>query len=177
MQDGIHVLKIGVIGAATMVAGALVVGGVYVLSQPPQTEVNHTTQRVALSSDGLPAQAVLDAVLVACNGEKVRPVCDQVQALAPDVVHTTLSVELTLYEGSDSAAVLEYGVAAAAAYVESVRRRLGVDIVRSQIADAMHVSGVYKVTVQQPAADVVLQDHQWPVFDSVTVTIAGVARG
>ena len=130
-----------------------------------------------LMRDGLPAQAVLDAVLVACNGKKVRPVCDQVQALAPDVVHTTLSVELTLYEGSDSAAVLECGVAAAAAYVESVRRRLGVDIVRSQIADAMHVSGVYKVTVQQPAADVVLQDHQWPVFDSVTVTIAGVARG
>ena len=130
-----------------------------------------------LMRDGLPAQTVLDAVLAACSGETVRPVCDQVQAIVPETVHTTLSVELTLFEGSDSAAVLEYGQAAADAYVAAVRRRLGFDVVRSQIADALHVAGVYKVSVLAPAADVVLQDYQWPVFDAVTVTIAGVARG
>lgn len=130
-----------------------------------------------LMRDGLPAQAVLDAVLAACSGESVRPVCDQVQAIVPETVHTTLSVELTLFAGSDSAAVLEYGQAAADAYVAAVRRRLGFDVVRSQIADALHVAGVYKVSVLAPAADVVLQDYQWPVFDAVTVTIAGVARG
>ena len=130
-----------------------------------------------LMRDGLPAQAVLDAVLAACSGETVRPVCDQVQAIVPETVHTTLSVELTLFEGSDSAAVLEYGQAAADAYVAAVRRRLGVDVVRSQIADALHVAGVYKVSVLAPVADVVLQDYQWPIFDAITVTVAGVARG
>ena len=164
----------GIIDVAVVHPDMVVQGGVLVsLNGVPPGQV----RLYPLMRDGVPAQAVLDAVFVACSGQTVRPVCDQVQALVPEVVHTTLSVELMLYEGSDSAAVLDYGIAAANAYVNAVRRRLGVDIVRSQIADALHVAGVYKVHVLQPAADVVLQDHQWPAFDSVTVTIAGVARG
>lgn len=164
----------GIIDVAVLNPEMAIVGGVLVsLNGVPPGQV----RLYPLMRDGLPSQPVLDAVLAACSGETVRPVCDQVQVIVPETVHLTLSVELTLFEGSDSAVALEYGQAAADAYVAAVRRRLGVDVVRSQIDDAMHVTGVYKVNVLQPAVDVVLQDHQWPVFDAVSVSVAGVSRG
>ena len=98
------------VAAAGVLAGALVVGGVYVLSQPPQTEVNHTTQRVALSSDGLPAQAseVLVGELTpmasqALQGRLAAPL--GVTAAAPDTVPDRV---LTAYRRAESSMAVDH---------------------------------------------------------------------
>ena len=130
-----------------------------------------------LMADGLPSQTVLDAVQAACSAETVRPVCDQVLTLAPEVIRLNLEIRLVPYSGSDLALTLQTGKQAAADYVTQLTGKLGCDVVRSQIGKAMHVTGVYRVDILQPAADVVLHAHQWPVFDSVTVSLAGAVDG
>lgn len=130
-----------------------------------------------LMADGLPQQPVLDAVLSACSADTVRPLCDQVLAFAPEAIHANLVVELVPYSGSDLALTLQSGQQAAAAYVSRLRSKLGTDIVRSQIDKVMHVSGVYQVKIIQPTTDIVLQEHQWPIFDQVAVTLAGAVDG
>ena len=130
-----------------------------------------------LMADGLPSQAVLDAVQAACSAETVRPVCDQVLTLAPEVIRLNLEIRLVPYSGSDLVLTLQTGKQAAAGYVTQLAGKLGCDVVRSQIDKAMHVTGVYRVDILQPAADVVLHAHQWPVFDSVSVTLAGAVDG
>lgn len=130
-----------------------------------------------LMQDGLPAPAVLTAVKNACSGEKVRPVCDHVLALSPYDIHTTIVAELVLYTSADADDCLRASQAALDAYIKKVRSKLGVDVVRLHIADALKVAGVYDVNVLQPANNIILEAHHWPVFDAVQVTVAGAQHG
>ena len=130
-----------------------------------------------LMVDGLPGAPVLAQVLAACSAETRRPLCDTVTAVAPDARPLVLSIGLTLYAGADAARAKAEAISAATAYVQQVQARLGVDVVPSQIARALHVYGVYKVTVLQPSNVLVIGPGEWAQVTNLSVQITGYAQG
>lgn len=62
----------------------------------------HVLITVLMSGGQLPTQAILDAVLSACNDRKRRPMTDYVQAAAPTQV--TYNIELTYFISSENQA-------------------------------------------------------------------------
>jgi phage-related baseplate assembly protein len=130
-----------------------------------------------LMVDGLPGAPVLAQVLAACSGERRRPLCDTVAALAPVVRPVALSIELTLYAGADGATAQAAAYDAATLYVQRIQARLGVDVVPSQIAAELDVYGVYRVNVVSPAAVMVLEPNEWPQITALAVSVVGDAEG
>lgn len=130
-----------------------------------------------LMRTGLPSAAVLGQVLAACNGERVRPLCDTVTSNTPVVRPFALTVQLTLYSGADVAIAQDLATKAANAYLARVTSKLGVDVVPSQIESAMDVYGVYRVAVVSPAAPLVLEKNEWPQCTAVTITVVGEVQG
>lgn len=128
-------------------------------------------------SYGLPSAAVLGQVLAACNGERVRPLCDTVTSNTPVTRPFALTVQLTLYSGADVAIAQDLATKAANAYLARVTSKLGVDVVPSQIESAMDVYGVYRVAVVSPAAPLVLEKNEWPQCTAVTITVVGEVQG
>lgn len=130
-----------------------------------------------LMRSGLPSAAVLGQVLAACNGERVRPLCDTVTSNMPVTRPFALTVQLTLYSGADVAIAQDLATKAANAYLARVASKLGVDVVPSQIESAMDVYGVYRVAVVSPAAPLVLEKNEWPQCTAVTITVVGEVQG
>lgn len=130
-----------------------------------------------LMVDGLPSAPVLAQVLAACNGETRRPLCDTVAAVAPVLRPFDLTIELTLYAGTDAATAQAAASKAVTAYVQRIQARLGVDVVPSQVAADLDVYGVYRVNVVAPAAVMVLEPNEWPQVTALTVSVVGDAEG
>ncbi|MCU0882618.1 MAG: baseplate J/gp47 family protein [Hyphomonadaceae bacterium] len=127
---------------------------------------------LARSGDGAPGGAVLAAVLAAVNAETVRPLTDQVDVVPASLVNVAIEATIVLMEGPSSATVMAAVDAALDAYLDA-QRRLGGDITRSGLMAALHQSGVHRVTLAQPAADVLLGVHQAPKITSVTLAPGG----
>lgn len=93
-------------------------------------------------------QSVLDQVYAACNSDKVRPLTDMVEVLAPDVLDYTIEMAIVYYKTADPTIVLEQVQLAIDAFVLERRKELGRDVLASQLLGvAMGVSGVYNVTL------------------------------
>lgn len=131
-----------------------------------------------LMSYGLPSQEILDLVEAALNDEKVRPLTDQVQAVAPTQVAFTIAGAVTLYDWADTASVLDAIDVALARYQADLQKKLGKDIVLTQIIAAINgVGGVYKTVLTSPLVDTVLSDDNWANCIGVEITVAGYANG
>lgn len=129
-----------------------------------------------LTRTGLPSQAVMDAVMAACNAERVRPLTDLVEVAEPEALDFTVTARLTLLRGADADAALRQARAAAQAYCDAVQSALGRDVVRDALIAAMKGYGVYAVGLQMDA-DVVVAPHQWARCTGVDVSVAGFAQG
>lgn len=130
-----------------------------------------------LIKTGLPSAAVKAAVLAACNADKVRPLTDLVRVYDPVQVDFAITAQLTLYTSADAALALLEANKAAVAFRDRLQGRLGLDVVRTQLIQALHVYGVYAVVLAAPAADVVLTAEKWPHCTGINITIAGTAQG
>ena len=105
------------------------------------------------------------------------PAVRSVAAVAPVVRAVDLQIELTLYAGADGATAQAAAYTAAAAYVQRIQARLGVDVVPSQIAADLDVYGVYRVNVVSPDEVMVLAPNEWPQITGLTVSVVGDAEG
>ena len=131
-----------------------------------------------LLSTGNPDSAVLSLVTAALDDEKVRPLTDQVQVLAPTAIAFTIAGSVTLFDWADTASVQAAIDTALAQYEAELQSTLGRDIVVSQIIAMINgVYGVYKTVLTAPAADTVLADNEWADCTSRSVTIAGYVNG
>jgi len=122
--------------------------------------------------DGTPAAAVLTAVETQLNDEDVRPLTDQVVVQAAAITAYDLDASLTLYEGPDAEVVRQAAEDAVTAYVAE-HHRLGHDITISGLHAALHQSGVQKVTLTSPAADIVVATSQAAHCSSIDVIVGG----
>lgn len=130
-----------------------------------------------LAASGQPSQAILDAVAAKCSAETVRPLCDTVHVLPPEEAAYEITAVIEPYTGYSGELARQQAHAAAQAWADRNAAALGRDIVRSQIIAALSVAGVYRVTLNLPAADRVLAAHEWARCAGVTVTLGDLADG
>ncbi len=109
--------------------------------------------------DGQAAEELLTRVRQALNGESVRPVADRVKVQSAVIVPYQIDALLYFYPGPEAEPIIAAAKASLQRYI-SAQSRLGRDIRRSAIFAALHVEGVQRVELQQPATDVVLDKTQ-----------------
>ncbi|MFK8257777.1 baseplate J/gp47 family protein [Erwinia sp. AnSW2-5] len=102
---------------------------------------------------------LLSAVNIALNDENVRPVADRVSVQSANIVEYSVDATLFLYPGPEAEPIRAAAEARLAAFV-TAQSRLGRDIRRSALFAALHVEGVQRVELTQPAQDVVLDKTQ-----------------
>ncbi|MBD8215181.1 baseplate assembly protein [Erwinia persicina] len=102
---------------------------------------------------------VLAAVNIALNDENVRPVADRVSVRSAAIVEYSVDATLYLYPGPEAEPIRAAAEARLAAFV-TAQSRLGRDIRQSALFAALHVEGVQRVELTQPARDVVLDKTQ-----------------
>jgi phage-related baseplate assembly protein len=118
---------------------------------------------------------LLDAVEAVVNGDTVRPLTDQVTVQSAALVPFAIEANLTLYAGPDAGLIEDTARAALAAFL-AANRKLGRDHPRSALIAALHVAGVQKVDLVEPAADVVVTPLQVAQPGEPAITIAGTGE-
>jgi phage-related baseplate assembly protein len=132
-----------------------------------------------LKNGGIPDADMLALVSGALNHEKRRPLTDSVIVEAPVIVNYSIDVQLYIYSSSSmlSDAILTKAKESLQSYADSVKERLGVDIVPEQIVGILQkITGVYRAVVMQPAY-IQLAQNQVAICVGITVTIAGSVDG
>lgn len=124
--------------------------------------------------DGTPPASLLDAVAAALSAQDVRPLTDEVIVQAAQIIPYRIEAQLTLYPGPAPAPVLASAQAAAAAYADATHR-LGYDVTLSGLYAALHQTGVQRVTLTQPPADVLCGPEEASHCTGITLTLSGAA--
>ena len=102
---------------------------------------------------GTAPAGTIAAVTAALNADTVRPLCDSVQVQSASIVNFAVNATLSVYAGSDHAAIQTTALASLDAYL-TYQHRLALGVSRSGILAALHQSGVRSVDLTSPAADV-----------------------
>lgn len=118
---------------------------------------------------GVPSASVLFAVETRLNDDRIRPLTDSVQILPATILNYSISAALTVFSGADPSVVRAAAETALRAYVVAAER-LGVAIRRSAIFAALHQSGVEKVALALPAADIEPGQSQVAICGLITLT-------
>lgn len=129
-----------------------------------------------LMADGLPDAAMLDIVQTKLSAEKVRPLCDTVNAYAAVEVTWSIKAHLTFFASAERSTSLAAAQLAAEAYAANRRAGLGRDVVPEQIIAALQVAGVYRAALELPALATV-HAYEWANCVSIELIDAGVADG
>lgn len=127
---------------------------------------------LARTGNGLADSALLTKVENALNAKTIRPLTDNVQVFSVDVVNFVVVAELILFNGPDESLVLTNAQTELDNYLLASRSN-GIDITISGLHHALHQSGVQKVNLISPSADVVVQSHQVANCTSTTLTVGG----
>jgi phage-related baseplate assembly protein len=122
--------------------------------------------------DGAASPDLVAAVEAILSSDDVRPLTDHVAAQSAEIVPYSVTAELTLYPGPDSAVVLAAAETALNLYTQQ-HHRLGHDITLSGLYAALHQEGVQNVVLTAPTADIVISGHQAAYCTGTTVTIGG----
>lgn len=130
-----------------------------------------------LTETGMPTANLLEQVENRLSGEKLRPLCDTVKALMPVRVEWAIKSRITLYPWADREPVMAAVRKAADAYAQELRVGLGIDIVPEQLNARLQVAGVYRSVLEQPAAPLELQRHNWADCTGIDILYAGTADG
>lgn len=122
--------------------------------------------------NGEAAADLLAVVDKALNDEDVRPVADRVTVQSASIVNYTVQAVLYLYPGPEAEPIRAAAGAKLAAFV-SAQARLGRDIRKSALYAALHVEGVQRVELTEPAADVVLDKTQAAYCTGWSIVVGG----
>lgn len=121
---------------------------------------------------GAASDELLAVVNAALNDEEVRPVADRVSVQSAKIVEYRVEATLFLYPGPEAEPIRAASAARLAAFVNA-QSRLGRDIRRSALYAALHVEGVQRVELAQPAADVVLDKTQAAYCTATQIAVGG----
>lgn len=128
---------------------------------------------LSTTGNGTAPADLLAKVVAALNDEDVRPVGDRVTVQSAAILNYEIRATLYLEQGPEAEPILQAAAARADAY-RNQQRRLGRDVNRSAITAALHVEGVTKVVLDQPAVDLPLDATQAGYCTAVTITNGGV---
>ncbi|MGA1531699.1 MAG: baseplate assembly protein, partial [Aquiluna sp.] len=115
-----------------------------------------------LTSTGLPSAELITAVQTALDNNQIRPLCDIVTVKTPTSTGFTINADITILDEADAALIATQIDAAITAYIADRESELGQDIITSQIVGVITgVPGVYDVTLNSPASDIVVTETEW----------------
>lgn len=129
-----------------------------------------------LLTTGLPDANMCSLVEVTCSADRVRPLTDHVQVLAPTAIDYEITAQLLLYKNTDVASVLAQAQAAAEAYKADRAAGLGRDVVPVQVEAALKVAGVYDIVRTAPAK-IVLAENEWARCTGINLVVMGTVDG
>lgn len=141
------------------------------VTSPAPCEVVVTV--LSTDSNGAPSPELLALVEAALSDEDKRPLTDQVTVQEPTVVEYVVDAELTFFPGPDAETVRQASEDAVTAFVAEMHR-LGRDITLDGLYAALRQPGVQKVTLNSPAASLVIQPTEVAWCTGITVAAGGV---
>jgi phage-related baseplate assembly protein len=123
--------------------------------------------------DGTADARLVDAVAAALKADNVRPLTDRVTVQSAQIVPYKVNATLYTFPGPDSSVVLAEARARLARYVAE-SHRLGREITLSGVYATLHVEGVERVQLDEPAANVAVNRTQAPYCVDATVRHGGI---
>lgn len=128
-----------------------------------------------LLKSGNPSDEVLKSIHSYVSDNKIRALGDCVTVNSPQRVDFKIKVDLTLFKFADSKSVITQANEALQQYVQSMRVKLGRDIVPTQIVGVLsNIYGVYKVDLISPSFTH-LQKFNWANCLDIDIQVKGVA--
>jgi phage-related baseplate assembly protein len=125
------------------------------------------------TGDGTADQALIDTVLAVLSADDVRPLTDQVIVQSAAIINYQITATLYFYAGPGKDEVLAAAQAAAEAYAQK-QHRLGLDVTLSGIYAALHQSGVQRVALTSPAADIVIDRQSASYCTAIALSDGGL---
>ncbi|WP_430735379.1 baseplate assembly protein [Halodesulfovibrio aestuarii] len=117
--------------------------------------------------NGVPDQALLDEVTAIFSGD-VRPFTDHLQIKPAVVKEYQIDATLHFMPGPSAETVLVEARKNLEAYVAKCHA-LGMCVARSGIDAALHIAGVHRVEIAQPAADIMNAKHEAAFCTGITL--------
>ncbi|WP_434632063.1 baseplate assembly protein [Chromobacterium sp. CV08] len=134
-----------------------------------------TVQVVVLGRDGAPSTETVRRVQTALADDRARMINDRIEVLPAEVVDYAIRLEIDVLSTRIPDLVCRVAKERCQGFAANLARRLGGDIVPSQIKTALHdIDGLYDVRVLEPADKRVLSSSQWPRCAAVEVTLGKV---
>ncbi|ECJ2224238.1 baseplate assembly protein [Salmonella enterica] len=124
---------------------------------------------LSTEGDGTATPELLTTVKDALSAEDRRPVGDRLTVQSAEIVNYNINAKLFFYPGPESEPIQNAAHDALQAWI-TLQGKIGRDVARSAIMAALHVQGVQRVELTEPATDIVISDTQ--AARCVTVTIA-----
>ena len=131
---------------------------------------------VLMTGGVLPTETILNAVLAVVNDEKIRPLTDYVQVLAPTGSNYSISLTWYIYRSYESlqSSIATSVAAAVADYIKwqksVIGRDINPDVLRNKI---LSITGVKRVVITSPAFTA-LTDIQVAQNTTSTITYGGI---
>lgn len=123
--------------------------------------------------DGTAPQDLLDKVAAGLRSDDVRPLTDLVTVQSARILPYQVAATIYTFPGPDSSVVLELARKRLAVYVEGCHR-LGREVAVSGLHAALHVDGVERVELHDPAGNVAADLTQAPFCTAINVLHGGI---
>lgn len=127
---------------------------------------------LSTEGDGSASADLLATVDAALSADDKRPVGDRLTVQSAEIVRYTITAVLYRYPGPESEPIQQAAQQALRSWL-SAQGRIGRDVARSAIMAALHVQGVQRVELLEPAQDIVIGDTQAAYCTGFTVTEGG----
>lgn len=125
------------------------------------------------NGDGAVGSEVLEAVNTSLSAESVRPLTDHVTVQSATIVPYDVRATLFFYAGPDREVVMANAKAAIKAYAQS-QHRLGLDVTLSGVYASLHQSGVQRVELESPSANIVVDRQSATWCSEISLTDGGL---
>lgn len=131
-----------------------------------------TVTVLSRQGDGTASAEVLNAVNTRLSADTVRPIADRLTVQSAQAVNYEIEAQIYTYPLPEVEPIL----AAARENIQryaSEKRRLGRDVTLSALYAAMHVSGVQRVVITKPTADIKISPAQAAYCTNISIIHAG----
>ncbi|MEI7187341.1 baseplate assembly protein [Dickeya dianthicola] len=127
---------------------------------------------LSTEGDGSASADLLATVDAALSADDKRPVGDRLTVQSAEIVRYAITAVLYRYPGPESEPIQQAAQQALTSWL-GAQGRIGRDVARSAIMAALHVQGVQRVELLEPAQDIVISDTQAAYCTGFTITEGG----
>lgn len=127
---------------------------------------------LSTEGDGTATPELLATITDALSAEDRRPIGDRLTVQSAEIVSYNINAKLFFYPGPESEPIQNAAHDALQTWI-ALQGRIGRDVARSAIMAALHVQGVQRVELTEPATDIVINDTQAARCVSVTLEKGG----